>query len=120
MEKKKESEGVAFEVLSQPQEKAEKPHTGQTVTVHYTGWLEEDGKPGKKFDSSIDRGRPFSFKIGTGMVIKGWDIGVGEMKNGEKRRITIPHTLAYGARGVPGVIPPNSTLIFDVELINIS
>jgi peptidylprolyl isomerase len=94
------------------------PKTGQQVTVHYTGWLDEGGgKRGKKFDSSRDRGQPFSFTIGAGQVIRGWDEGVATMKAGGRRILTIPPDLGYGARGAGGVIPPNATLIFDVELI---
>jgi FKBP-type peptidyl-prolyl cis-trans isomerase len=88
---------------------------GQTVSVHYTGWLEN----GKKFDSSVDRGQPFSFPLGAGRVIKGWDEGVQGMKVGGKRKLTIPSNLGYGARGAGGVIPPNATLIFEVELLGL-
>ncbi len=88
---------------------------GKNVSVHYTGWLEN----GKKFDSSVDRGQPFSFPLGAGRVIKGWDEGVQGMKVGGKRKLTIPSDLGYGSRGAGGVIPPNATLIFDVELLGV-
>jgi len=88
---------------------------GKTVSVHYTGWLEN----GKKFDSSVDRGQPFSFPLGAGRVIKGWDEGVQGMKVGGKRKLTIPSDLGYGSRGAGGVIPSNATLIFDVELLSV-
>jgi peptidylprolyl isomerase len=95
------------------------PKSGQTAVVHYTGYLSEGGNKGKKFDSSVDRGSPFEFPIGQGRVIKGWDEGVASMKVGGKRTLIIPPALGYGERGAGGVIPPNATLIFDVELLGV-
>jgi peptidylprolyl isomerase len=95
------------------------PTTGQICVMHYTGWLYENGVKGKKFDSSVDRGQPFEFPIGQGRVIKGWDEGVSTMKIGGKRTLIIPADLGYGARGAGGVIPPNATLMFDVELLGV-
>ena len=95
------------------------PQAGQTVTVNYTGWLFVDGKKGKKFDSSLDRGQPFSFTIGQGQVIKGWDEGVATMHVGGKRTLIIPPDLGYGASGAGADIPPGATLIFDVDLISV-
>jgi peptidylprolyl isomerase len=95
------------------------PKAGQTVNVHYTGWLDDGGKPGRKFDSSRDRGQPFSFRLGAGQVIAGWDQGVATMHVGGKRTLIIPAAQGYGSRGAGGVIPPGATLIFDVELLGI-
>jgi len=92
---------------------------GQHVTVHYTGWLYENGQAGAKFDSSKDRNDPFDFPLGAGHVIRGWDEGVAGMKVGGTRRLIIPADLGYGARGAGGVIPPNATLLFEVELLEI-
>ena len=94
--------------------------SGQQVTVHYTGWLFNDGVQGAKFDSSKDRGDPFMFDLGAGMVIRGWDEGVAGMKVGGARTLIIPAELGYGARGAGAVIPPNATLKFDVELLGVS
>ncbi|TVQ57006.1 MAG: FKBP-type peptidyl-prolyl cis-trans isomerase [Spirulina sp. DLM2.Bin59] len=106
--------GLQYEVLAAGN--GPTPERGKTVVVHYTGTLED----GKKFDSSRDRGQPFSFKIGVGQVIKGWDEGVMSMQLRERRKLIIPAELGYGARGAGGVIPPNATLIFDVELLEIN
>jgi peptidylprolyl isomerase len=95
------------------------PAKGQTCVMHYTGWLWVDGAKGAKFDSSVDRGRPFSFPLGLGRVIKGWDEGVSSMQVGGKRTLLIPPGLGYGAAGAGGVIPPNATLLFEVELLEL-
>ncbi len=95
------------------------PRRGQTCVMHYTGWLYENGAKGKKFDSSRDRGQPFEFPLGMRRVIAGWDEGVATMKVGGQRTLVIPPELGYGARGAGGVIPPNATLIFDVELLDV-
>jgi peptidylprolyl isomerase len=95
------------------------PKPGQICVMHYTGWLYQDGAKGKKFDSSLDRGTPFEFPIGKRQVIGGWEEGVATMKVGGKRTLIIPPSLGYGARGAGGVIPPNATLIFEVELLDV-
>ena len=95
------------------------PTRGQSCVMHYTGWLWVDGAKGTKFDSSRDRGEPFTFPIGTGSVIGGWDEGVATMKVGGSRTLLIPPELGYGARGAGGVIPPNATLLFEVELLGL-
>jgi FKBP-type peptidyl-prolyl cis-trans isomerase FkpA len=92
------------------------PKRGEQVTVHYTGWFTN----GEKFDSSVDRREPFQFVLGAGQVIRGWDLGVAQMKVGDKVKLTIPPQLAYGVQGYPGAIPPNSTLVFEVELLAIN
>ncbi|MGB0572604.1 MAG: FKBP-type peptidyl-prolyl cis-trans isomerase [Alphaproteobacteria bacterium] len=97
----------------------EKAKAGDNVVVHYTGWLYVDGEKGSKFDSSVDRNQPFNFPLGASRVISGWDEGVAGMRPGGKRTLIIPPALGYGARGAGGVIPPNATLMFDVELIEI-
>ena len=95
------------------------PKPGQTCVMHYTGWLYQNGVKGRKFDSSVDRGEPLEFAIGRGQVISGWDQGIATMKVGGKRTLVIPPELAYGARGAGGVIPPNATLMFEVELLEV-
>lgn len=113
---------LQYEIIAEPQAGAKSPQKGDAVQVHYTGWLaDKNGNPlmDKKFDSSIDRGQPFQFIVGIGQVIKGWDEGVLLMKVGEKRRLIIPAELGYGARGAGAAIPPNATLVFDVELLNV-
>jgi peptidylprolyl isomerase len=92
---------------------------GKRCVMHYTGWLYENGAKGAKFDSSLDRGEPFGFNLGQGQVIKGWDEGVAGMKVGGKRTLIIPAEMGYGSRGAGGVIPPNATLLFDVELLDV-
>lgn len=108
--------GLKYKIIT-ASTKSETATKGHSVKVHYTGWLDENGKQGQKFDSSVDRGEAFEFMLGAGQVIAGWDQGVEGMKVGEKRRLIIPSELGYGRRGAGGVIPPNATLIFDVELL---
>jgi FKBP-type peptidyl-prolyl cis-trans isomerase len=107
------SSGLQYQILKEGTGPV--AQSGQQVSVHYTGWLTN----GTKFDSSVDRGQPIQFPLGTGRVIKGWDEGVAGMKVGEKRKLTIPPSLGYGERGYPPVIPANSTLVFEVELMGI-
>ncbi|GAB4427777.1 MAG: FKBP-type peptidyl-prolyl cis-trans isomerase [Turneriella sp.] len=109
-------DGLQYEIIKEGKGKV--AQSGQRVQVHYTGWLNQRGKKGKKFDSSVDRGKPFVFGLGQGMVIRGWDEGVAGMKVGEKRTLYIPAALGYGARGAGAAIPPNADLIFDVELLD--
>jgi FKBP-type peptidyl-prolyl cis-trans isomerase len=112
--------GLAFEVITKPAADAKAPAKGNQVEVHYTGWLNVNGKPAEKaFDSSVTRGFPFKFTLGVGQVIAGWDEGVALMKVGEKRRYFIPSKLGYGAYGAGAAIPPNADLIFDVEFLAI-
>jgi len=111
--------GLRHVLLTAAPATARQAKAGDGVKVHYTGWLEENGKKGAMFDSSLKRGMPFTFELGAQNVIAGWDEGVALMKVGEKRRLIIPGNLAYGEQGFPGVIPPNATLIFDVELLDI-
>lgn len=114
MARTKTASGLEYEIIQEGS--GASPERGRHVTVHYTGRLED----GTKFDSSVDRGQPFTFIIGVGQVIKGWDEGVMSMKVGEKRQLIIPSELGYGARGAGRLIPPHATLVFDVELLGIS
>lgn len=106
--------GLKYEDLAEGD--GESARQGQRVSVHYTGWLTD----GRKFDSSVDRGEAFAFTLGQGVVIRGWDEGVAGMRVGGRRRLTVPPQLGYGARGAGGVIPPNATLVFEVELLGIA
>lgn len=118
MTRTRTASGLEYEILQEGT--GASPRAGNMVTVQYTGWLDNQGQPGKKFDSSYDRNQPFNFRIGIGQVIQGWDEGVMTMKVGEKRRLFIPSNLGYGSRGAGAVIPANANLIFDVELLQIS
>ena len=118
MTRTKTTSGLEYEIIQEGA--GASPQPGSMVTVHYTGWLDKDGQPsGQPFDSSHNRRQPFTFQIGVGMVIKGWDEGVMTMKVGGKRILIIPSDLGYGATGAGGVIPPNATLIFEVELLGV-
>ncbi|MEJ2396028.1 MAG: FKBP-type peptidyl-prolyl cis-trans isomerase [Candidatus Thiodiazotropha sp.] len=114
MSEKITDSGLKYEDLNEGE--GDLAEAGHRVSVHYTGWLLD----GDKFDSSVDRNQPFDFTLGKGMVIRGWDEGVAGMRVGGKRRLTIPPQLGYGARGAGGVIPPNATLVFDVELLAVA
>lgn len=111
--------GLRFQILKKAPEGAIQPKKAQQVYVQYTGWLNDKDQPGKKFDSSYDRNEPFTFIVGKNQVIKGWDEALLEMKVGEKRRVILPPELAYGNRAVANLIPANSSLIFDIELLEI-
>lgn len=117
---KETASGLKYEVVTVAAADAPKAQAGQNVKVNYTGWLEDNGAQGAKFDSSADHGTPFVFELGKGQVIKGWDEGVALMAVGEKVRFTIPAPLAYGEQGVPGSIPANANLIFEVELLEVA
>lgn len=116
---KKVTTASGLQIIDTVEGTGAQPKRGQICVMHYTGWLYVNGKKGKKFDSSVDRGRPFEFPIGVGRVIAGWDEGVATMKVGGKRTLIIPAELGYGSRGAGGVIPPNATLVFDVELLGL-
>lgn len=109
----KSASGLEYVVLAEGE--GDRPTRGARIAAHYTGWLTD----GRKFDSSKDRGKPFEFAVGTGQVIKGWDEALLDMRVGERRKLTLPPHLAYGSRGAGGVIPPNATLIFEVELVEV-
>jgi FKBP-type peptidyl-prolyl cis-trans isomerase len=111
--------GLIIETIVEPVAGAQEVKKGNIAVVHYTGWLDQQGEKGKKFDSSKDRNQPFEFVVGAGQVIKGWDEGVNGMKIGEKRVLVVPSQLGYGARGAGNVIPANATLIFEVELLSV-
>ncbi len=109
---------LKIETLTVPPAGAASPTKGKKVIVHYTGWLYDNGTKGKKFDSSLDRGQPFEFPVGMGYVIQGWDQGVLKMQKGGKYLLTIPSHMGYGTRGAGALIPPNATLMFEIELID--
>lgn len=111
--------GIKYEIIKKAPADAKKATKGETVVVHYTGWLNNNGNRGDRFDSSYDREKPFEFVVGAGQVIKGWDAMLEQMAAGERRIVYIPADLAYGQVGVPGVIPAGADLIFDIELIDI-
>ena len=110
--------GWSYEIITAAPAEAKAPQQGQRISVHYTGWLDDNGKEGKKFDSSVDRGQKFEFYLGRGAVIRGWDEAVANMKIGEKIRVYLPADLAYGNRGAGNLIPANAALIFDIELFD--
>ncbi len=113
--------GLQYRILHEADPSAAYPKKGQMISAHYTGWLKDaNGERGKKFDSSYDRGKPLNFSVGIGQVIKGWDEALLDMKVNEKRELIIPSELAYGSHGAGNVIPPNATLIFEVELVSIN
>ncbi|MFO8132558.1 MAG: FKBP-type peptidyl-prolyl cis-trans isomerase [Thermoplasmatota archaeon] len=116
MEQHTTESGLRYTTLKQGS--GSQPQKGQTVQVHYTGWLNDNDQPGKKFDSSLDRGQPIEFILGAGRVIQGWEEGISTMQLGEKRRLYIPANLAYGTQGAGNIIPPHAALIFDVELVH--
>lgn len=118
MNRIQEASGLSYEILTPAPAGARAPEKGQIVSVHYTGWLDNNGQPGKKFDSSVERGQQFQFPLGRGYVIAGWDQAVAGMKIGEKRRVFIPSKLGYGAGGAGSAIPPHANLIFDIELFD--
>lgn len=116
---KKVTTASGLQIIDTVEGTGAQPRRGQICVMHYTGWLYVNGRKDKKFDSSVDRGRPFEFPIGVGRVIAGWDEGVATMKVGGKRTLIIPPELGYGTRSAGGVIPPNATLVFDVELLGV-
>ena len=118
-ESKAMTTATGLKIIDTKEGTGDSPRQGQLCKMHYTGWLYVNGAKGKKFNSSLDRGQPFTFTIGRGQVIAGWDEGVETMKVGGKRTLIIPPELGYGARGAGGVIPPNATLLFEVELLEV-